>query len=167
MKIVGCCFADHRYRAMPWSAAEQVRPEAANDRVVDPNLGHLPLGLRPDTDYATATLDLGVGNMLLFYSDGVVEAQDDRDVLYGDDRLQELLLQAGRRSTDAKSLITLLYRDVNCFQVSVGQLDDITAIAVCFGYPSEVPYSRLDDPGHKPKWSDSKIDLILELQHSP
>jgi serine phosphatase RsbU (regulator of sigma subunit) len=100
------------------------------DRVSEADLGNLPLGLNPDQEYKSAEVKLGEGDVLLFYSDGVIEAQDDREVLYGEDRLQELLLQAGRDGLGAEALIEQLYWDVNRFQASVGQLDDITAIAV-------------------------------------
>ena len=69
----------------------------------------------------------------------MVEAQDDREAQYGDDRLQNLLLEAGRRGSDAQSLIELLYWDVDRFQASVGQLDDITAVAVCIGRSTDSP----------------------------
>lgn len=93
-------------------------------------LGDLPLGVRPDTAYQSVECPLEAGDVLLFYSDGVIEAQDDREGEYGEDRLRELLAQAGRERLGAEALIERLFWDVGRFSASVGQQDDITAIAV-------------------------------------
>lgn len=63
-------------------------------------------------------------------SNGVLEAQDDREALYGEERLRELLLQSAREGLDAEALVERLFWDVGRFQASAGQRDDIKAIAV-------------------------------------
>ena len=100
------------------------------DLVDEPNLGNMPLGLKPGLEYNSLGLELGGGDLLLFHSDGVVETQDNRQSHYGEDRLRELLLEAGREGIEAEELIDRLFRDVDRFRASVGQEDDITAIAV-------------------------------------
>jgi len=99
-------------------------------RVVAPDLGGLPLGIRPDTEYQGAGFELGAGDVLLFYSDGVPEAIDDRERVYGEERLQELLLQGGEEDLDAAGMLERLFWDVGRFSASAGQRDDITAIVV-------------------------------------
>lgn len=93
-------------------------------------LGDLPLGVRPDTIYQSAECPLEAGDVLLFYSDGVIEARDDREGEYGEERLKDLLAQAGAENVEAEALIERLFWDVGRFSASVGQQDDLTAIAV-------------------------------------
>jgi len=78
--------------------------------------GALPLGIDADASYETSTLQLTAGRRLVFYSDGVVEAQDENGKLLGFERAQELSTQpAAEIAQTAKSF---------------GQSDDITVVAV-------------------------------------
>jgi sigma-B regulation protein RsbU (phosphoserine phosphatase) len=78
--------------------------------------GALPLGIDADASYETSTLQLTAGSRLVFYSDGVVEAQDGNGKLLGFERAQELSTQpAAEIAQTAKSF---------------GQSDDITVVAV-------------------------------------
>ena len=94
------------------------------------DLGDLPLGVRSDTDYASTHLALESGDMLLFFSDGLIEAQDDREDEYGEARLQDLFLSTAHERLDAEAIIERLLWDVGRFSASVGQTDDITIIVL-------------------------------------
>ena len=100
------------------------------DRVMELDLGDLPLGVRSDTDYASTHLALESGDMLLFFSDGLIEAQDDREDEYGEARLQDLFLSTAHERLDAEAIIERLLWDVGRFSASVGQTDDITIIVL-------------------------------------
>ena len=50
--------------------------------------GGLPLGMFPDASYAAAALELGPGDLLVIYSDGLVEARNGRGEEFGFDRLR-------------------------------------------------------------------------------
>lgn len=55
--------------------------------------GSLPIGIVPGSDVATASFELKQNDSLIVMSDGVVEAQDAKGVLFGFQRIDELLLQ--------------------------------------------------------------------------
>jgi hypothetical protein len=80
--------------------------------------GSLPLGIAPGTEYPIARWQLEAGDMLLLITDGVVEAQDAAGVLFGFDRVKELVV---RRTTAAS-----LARAAQQF----GQQDDITVLSI-------------------------------------
>ena len=103
---------------------------ASEDHVVQPELGNLPLGIRPDTVYQSTGFPLHKGDMLLLYSDGVFEATDDRGDVYGEDRLKDMLLVGAREDAGASSLLERVLWDVNRYSASAGRTDDITAICV-------------------------------------
>ena len=50
----------------------------------------LPLGLLPDSSYGTAETKLGAGDLLVLYSDGLCDASNPSQQLFGRDRLAEL-----------------------------------------------------------------------------
>jgi sigma-B regulation protein RsbU (phosphoserine phosphatase) len=53
----------------------------------------LPLGIDPDAEYETITASLAPGETALLYTDGITEANDSRERMYGFNRLQSLLLR--------------------------------------------------------------------------
>ena len=103
------------------------------DEVWQPELGNLPLGIKRNTTYDCSGFSFEEGDALLFYSDGVIEAADDRQVVYGEDRLGDVLLAAARENLSAHAIIERLLWDLGRFTASSGQDDDITAIAIRLG----------------------------------
>jgi sigma-B regulation protein RsbU (phosphoserine phosphatase) len=53
----------------------------------------LPLGIDPDAEYETITATLDPGETALLYTDGITEANDARERMYGFTRFQSLLLR--------------------------------------------------------------------------
>ena len=61
----------------------------------------LPLGVRSDIHTRTAEIDLNEGDTIIYLSDGIVEAQDERGDPFGFDKLESLLAAATDRSPSA------------------------------------------------------------------
>ena len=59
-----------------------------------------PVGIVDDPQFESTTLQLGHGDSLVLYTDGVVEAAAANGVLYGSDRLEFALADASTRPTD-------------------------------------------------------------------
>lgn len=57
-------------------------------------VGGLPLGVLPDTQYEQHSMELGHGDRMLFYTDGVTEAHDGKG-LYGSENLIEFVRARG------------------------------------------------------------------------
>jgi sigma-B regulation protein RsbU (phosphoserine phosphatase) len=51
----------------------------------------IPLGLFPEAEYSVATLDLRVGDIIVFASDGILESENAKEEEFGFDRLRALL----------------------------------------------------------------------------
>jgi serine phosphatase RsbU (regulator of sigma subunit) len=88
----------------------------------------LPLGIQPDTPYDTLELALEPGDLLLFYTDGIVEAQNFQHELFGFERLEQLLREHGDLPPD--NLIDLVIRAIELFTGSAPQHDDMTIMAL-------------------------------------
>jgi len=78
--------------------------------------GALPLGVVAGADYETTSFHLPHGSRLTFYSDGVVEAQNDKGELFGFDRAKALSTEPAIDIANAAKLF--------------GQSDDITIVAI-------------------------------------
>jgi len=67
----------------------------------------VPLGLIPDSQYDEVTLDLQVGDIVLFASDGILESENRQQVEFGPERLN-LLLAAVPLGTSAREIAELI-----------------------------------------------------------
>jgi phosphoserine phosphatase RsbU/P len=88
--------------------------------------GGLPLGIEVDGGYTTATIDLTAGDALILYTDGVVEAFDEKGQEFGNDRWMEAI-RALPDASAAESLQFLMKR-VDDFVGFTRQSDDITCL---------------------------------------
>jgi phosphoserine phosphatase RsbU/P len=78
--------------------------------------GALPLGVMTGVAYETTQLFLAPGSRLTFYSDGVVEAQNQNGELFGFDRAREISTQPAAAIVEAAR--------------QFGQEDDITVVTI-------------------------------------
>jgi phosphoserine phosphatase RsbU/P len=94
-------------------------------------LGGLPLGILAAAKYESGSLVLQEGDWLAIYTDGVVEAMNQRDEEYGEQRLLQVL-NAGAASAPGEMLRRLM-SDVDAFVGPTPQHDDITCLLVKMG----------------------------------
>jgi len=88
--------------------------------------GGLPLGIRSETRYDSGTATLSRGDLLVIFTDGLVEAESENGTEYGDSRLLEVLKEVPRGS--ASEQLTRLMASVDSFVGSARQHDDITCL---------------------------------------
>src|SRR5580704_16969531 len=91
-------------------------------------VGGLPLGIDTGAVYETAAIELRAGDALIFYTDGVVEAFDEKAREFGNDRW----LDAVRALPDwgAQESLQFLMKRVDDFVGLTRQSDDITCLVV-------------------------------------
>lgn len=79
-------------------------------------------------NYREETLELAKGDEMFFYTDGVTEATDANNQLYGEERLLSCLSACGEDSVE-NQLVTLK-KDIDGFVGEADQFDDITVMAM-------------------------------------
>ncbi|MFC2047541.1 SpoIIE family protein phosphatase [Chloroflexota bacterium] len=101
--------------------------KAQNDKAVQElhNTG-MVLGAVEDVTLKRETVQLAAGDMLLLYTDGVTEAQNLQQELFGEKRLMETL-QANRKRP-AKDIQDSVLAEVQKFVGDAPQFDDITLV---------------------------------------
>jgi serine phosphatase RsbU (regulator of sigma subunit) len=85
------------------------------------------VGLYPDLEFKTRTVKLEPEDLLLVYTDGVIDARNKAGDAFGKKRLQDLL---GDTSLSAEELIKKIKNQVNDHIQSEDQFDDITIMAL-------------------------------------
>ncbi len=78
--------------------------------------------------YTARELDLQPGDTLFVYTDGVTEATNANDELFGEDRLLASL--NAYKNEDVESICKKVHKDVDAFVGEAPQFDDITVLAI-------------------------------------
>lgn len=91
----------------------------------------LPVGLLAGRGYTEKHLQLDPGDSIFFYTDGCPETEDDREEMFGAERLEALLVDAGPAGpSDVLQRVEAALRD---FRGSREPFDDATMMAVRVG----------------------------------
>lgn len=91
-----------------------------------PPLGVLPM--QEENPYTMGTRSFTTGDHIILYTDGVIEAVNERDEEFGMDRFLQLLRD--NRSKTAQDIVDRIYEEVSSFSGSVPQFDDFTMVVV-------------------------------------
>ena len=89
---------------------------------------NMPLGFSETEVYHERVITFEPGDLFLFYSDGVTEAQDPAGDMYGQERLIDLVDECGEMEPEL--FLEKLRADVLRFSGHLALRDDLTAIAV-------------------------------------
>ncbi|MDO9538653.1 MAG: SpoIIE family protein phosphatase [Methanocalculus sp.] len=88
----------------------------------------IALGVLEEIQLETVTVPLHEGDLLVLYTDGVTEAENSSNDLYGEERLEELM---GRiRGTTSAEIIASIIEDIRKFAGDAPQSDDITLLVM-------------------------------------
>jgi sigma-B regulation protein RsbU (phosphoserine phosphatase) len=87
-----------------------------------------PVGLIPDADYADSSVMLEPGDTLVLFSDGVTEAMDPDEGMFGAEGLQAVL--QGQQDVPLDQLQETILNAVEKFTRGASQADDITLLLV-------------------------------------
>jgi sigma-B regulation protein RsbU (phosphoserine phosphatase) len=91
--------------------------------------GNIVLGVLPDYTFVCGELHLAVGDNLVLYTDGVTEAMDAGQQIFGADRVERTLAGAGH-AADSEAVIRALLEDLRAHVGQCHQSDDITVLAI-------------------------------------
>ena len=92
--------------------------------------GSFPVGLVPEAEFVTSTLQLEADDTLVLFSDGVTEAMDPEEELYGVGRLRVVL--QGKTQLALDEIQKSVLESVENFARGARQADDLTILVVRF-----------------------------------
>ena len=89
-----------------------------------------PLGLFPGVTYEEQTLTTKPGDLIIFFSDGIADAENIHGEMYGTDRLCTLLQRHPTATQSAEEAIEAILEAVTTFQAGAEHFDDETVVAL-------------------------------------
>jgi len=121
-------------KQVQYSNAGQSYPIIKRDgKVEGVELGGFPLGIIYDAAYDEKIIDLYDGDYLIFYTDGLTDAMNEAEQVYGFDRLNDTIRKAPA-TLSAEEMVQHVLQDVNAFVGESKQYDDMTLIVLrCMG----------------------------------
>ena len=87
-----------------------------------------PLGILDEADYEETQLMMEPGDKIVYYTDGIVEAMNKNEDMYGFDRLNEVVKSSP--AENAEDLMNDIIKSVSDFTGAAPQHDDLTIIVV-------------------------------------
>jgi len=87
-----------------------------------------PLGILDDVNYEETQLQMEPGDKVVYYTDGIVEAMNKHEDMYGFERLHEVVKSSPAETAEA--LMNDIIRSVSDFTGAAPQHDDLTIIVV-------------------------------------
>ena len=88
----------------------------------------IALGVMPDIEYKENTVTLQPGDLVVLYTDGVSEAEDDQGEQFGLERLCEVF--AGGSHEDIRAANAAIFDAVDAFANEAPQFDDVTCLTL-------------------------------------
>ncbi len=88
----------------------------------------MPIALYAGHGYTESRVELAAGDLLFFYTDGLVEAENERGEMFGAERLQALL--ESERSSGIDTLLHHVEERVAAFRGEAEPFDDATLMAL-------------------------------------
>jgi len=111
-----------------WSPYHYVSQTGAVEEVYPSNAIAPPLGTFPTEVYPDYQISLEHGDILVFYSDGILEASNPDEEMYGEERFQDALRRYAEGA--AQQIRDAILDELNRFRGETPQDDDIALVIV-------------------------------------
>jgi sigma-B regulation protein RsbU (phosphoserine phosphatase) len=87
-----------------------------------------PLGMFNDVHYEEFTLSTRPGDTIIFFSDGIVDAVNEQEEMFGDERLTALVTR--EIGNTAEGMVEAIYQELSAFQGGKERFDDETVVVL-------------------------------------
>jgi serine phosphatase RsbU (regulator of sigma subunit) len=124
---------DVNNRRIEYINAGQSKPILVKDNrvsVLKSEGARFPLGVMKEPEYQPRDIQLKPGDSLLLYTDGVTEAMNEAQDMYGETRLTGLFMDLVQQGLGAKAMVTTVKDAVLRFSGPEHQHDDLTIVVI-------------------------------------
>ena len=87
----------------------------------------IPLGVTPDGEWQSATVDMHKGDTLILYTDGLTEAVSETGEAFGQKRLETIIAES---DNDPQLILKQIESALSAHQKNVRQNDDQTLLII-------------------------------------
>jgi len=103
---------------------------ASTGELIELEVSAGPLGVRPDRVYEVVEAELQSGDRVVFCSDGIAEAMDASEEVFGYDRTEEMIRRVCAEDLSAEGMIDRILSEVDAFRGDTPQSDDMTLVVL-------------------------------------
>jgi serine phosphatase RsbU (regulator of sigma subunit) len=124
---------DPERRTITFANAGQTRPLLKSNGALtwlEPTGVRFPLGMQQDSAYDERSVQLARGDTLIMLTDGFTEAMNERQEMFGNEMIEDVLRQPGVDALTARMIIDRLVTAVRKFAGATPQHDDMTIVVV-------------------------------------
>ena len=93
---------------------------------------NLMLAAMDGIPYVEHSIKMERGDRLFIYTDGITEATNEYDELYGEKRLLRILKSVQDKGKSSRDILDIVRNDLNDFVLDAPQFDDITMLAMSY-----------------------------------
>jgi sigma-B regulation protein RsbU (phosphoserine phosphatase) len=90
----------------------------------------IPLGIHKKKDFTEDSVQLGPGDVVVLFTDGISEARNSQQEFYGRENLKRFLENLDTFHLSSKKIVDKIMADIKRFSGGVDQFDDITVVVV-------------------------------------
>ena len=124
---------DAKERTLTLCSAGQTQPihylaKTGESRLIQTEGDTFPLGILDEVEYKETRVQLECGDKLVFYTDGIVEAKNKEQELFGFERLLAVIRET--KTMNSEELLKEIISRVNEFVGGAPQSDDLTVIVI-------------------------------------
>jgi len=101
------------------------------------NRGGIVLGFLKNQEYEQMTQLIDPGDILVLFTDGVTETFNDRDEMFGEDRIRKII--EANQDRPAKEIEDEIIEAVSQFSFGAEEQDDLTIVVIKFEHQSVIP----------------------------
>jgi sigma-B regulation protein RsbU (phosphoserine phosphatase) len=101
---------------------------ADDEELIELTATGIAIGALSDAEYTARTAALNAGDIIVLYTDGITEAENAQQDMYGEERLYEMIRAS--RKLPAAEIINAILESVRTFCGDYAQSDDITLMVI-------------------------------------
>lgn len=99
-----------------------------NSELIELNTKGIALGVEKEAKNESKSIQLQKNDLLILYTDGIIDANNSKDEFYGTQRLKEFMKK--NSSMPSKQIIKALFNEIKNFSEMVAQYDDIATLII-------------------------------------
>jgi ligand-binding sensor domain-containing protein len=128
---LGLAMLEQDSMTLQWANAAQPYPMVRRGEQVFEfrSDSELPLGMMLKVVYPDWELELQKADIVIFYTDGIIEAENEAEEMYGTERLEEAVTHIDSTAS-AEEIIKAILQDVADFVGTAEQYDDMTVVVM-------------------------------------
>jgi sigma-B regulation protein RsbU (phosphoserine phosphatase) len=127
---MGLALVNKERQTLTYASAGHLYPYLLrNGRITQIELSSLPIGIDQEEEFPEKTVSFSEGDLLILYTDGLIEAKNERDEMYGFQRIEQVLMQSDQ-TVAIHRFAERVMGDVGAFAAGNQYEDDLTLLVL-------------------------------------